>query len=139
MHNPDIAIAHSDVQYSRELFSELRLQSHYTDFRLANGLEALNYLINIRPEIMIIEANLPILNAIDLVKMANYKGIKTKFIILTKEEHSTDLSHWHPKECPVLIDQEDGIDQISEAINTSMAPSENTISWMAKAIGLDRK
>lgn len=86
------------------------------DFRLANGLEALNYLINQRPDVIILEEELPILSAIDLIKMANYKEIRTRFIVLSKNTTLPDFSKWYDSEPPLVLLQQDSIDTISRSI-----------------------
>lgn len=54
------------------------------------GIDALNYILEERPSIAIIEANMPVLSAFDIMKTASDKGVTTKFIIVfsnLQEEH----------------------------------------------------
>lgn len=117
MHTPAIAIAHSDSEYSKQLFEQLRLRAHFMDFRLANGLEALNYLINHQPEIMILEEELPILSAMDLIKMANYKSLNTQFIVISHKSLLPDYSDWFFTDRPMVIHHKENIDIISATIS----------------------
>ena len=60
------------------------LASHKT------GIDALNYILEERPAIAIIEANLPVLSVFDIMKTASDKNVATKFIVVfsnLQEEH----------------------------------------------------
>jgi hypothetical protein len=50
-----------------------------------DGFEALRHIIKYNPELVIIEADLPNLNATDIIKCINKKGRSTIFFVITPD------------------------------------------------------
>lgn len=80
-----IIIAHSDKVYVKRLklfFYNLNIANIQV---FSNGFETLTYIIENRPQTILIEENLPGLNAGDITEILIIKRIKTKLIILQVE------------------------------------------------------
>lgn len=88
MHNTRcIIIAHSNQTFIDRL--TVYLTDKYQDQVLLkstkDGFEALRHVIKYNPELVIIEADLPNLNATDIIKCINKKGRSTSFFVVTPD------------------------------------------------------
>ncbi|MEP0262677.1 response regulator [Dokdonia sp.] len=75
------------IAHSNQNFVE-SLTSHFTDTHTLynstnDGFEALRYILKYNPKLVIIEADLPNLNATDIIKCINKKSRTTTFIVVT--------------------------------------------------------
>ncbi|WP_299114091.1 hypothetical protein [uncultured Winogradskyella sp.] len=81
-----ILLAHSDKKYANKLKKEL-LNKNFKDIHeFDDGFAALSYIIQNYCEFIIIEENLPNLNATDIQRALLFKGIKTKFLIVKNKK-----------------------------------------------------
>lgn len=86
MHNTRcIIIAHSNQTFIDTLTTYLtgKYQDQILLKSTQDGFEALRHIIKYNPELVIIEADLPNLNATDIIKCINKKGRSTTFFVIT--------------------------------------------------------
>ena len=77
-------VAHSNKNYVLGLTIGLTEKGYLIDKRTVSGIEALEYILQYQPKFAIIEAELPLLSAFDIIKTAQKKEIKTQFIVVLK-------------------------------------------------------
>lgn len=77
-------VAHSTKNYMLGLSIGLTEKGYYIDKQTVSGIEALEYILQYQPKFAIIEADLPLLSAFDIIKTAQNKEIKTQFIVVLK-------------------------------------------------------
>ncbi|MEO1033425.1 MAG: hypothetical protein AAFX55_18700 [Bacteroidota bacterium] len=83
-----VVLAHSNER-SRNTLNTLLLQNDVRRIAVfKNGFETLAYVIQNKPKILIIEENLPGLNAKDIETALRFKGIKIKTIIVRPYDNS---------------------------------------------------
>ena len=77
-------VAHSNKNYVLGLTIGLTEKGYLIDKHTVSGIEALEYILQYQPKFAIIEAELPLLSAFDIIKTAQKKEIKTQFIVVLK-------------------------------------------------------
>jgi len=82
-----IFVAHSDKNYVLGLTIGLNQNGYSILEQTTSGTEALQFILQHQPAIAILEAELPLLSAYDIIKSARSKEIPTKFVVVfpTKE------------------------------------------------------
>ncbi|WP_165733295.1 hypothetical protein [Polaribacter sp. 20A6] len=83
-HSHTLFIAHSNKNYVLGLSIELTKNGYLIESQAVSGIEALEYVIQYQPKVAVIEAELPLLSAYDIIKTAKSKEIKTQFIVVLK-------------------------------------------------------
>jgi len=80
-----IIIAHRDQDIIDILSEQIALKYHITCKATNDGFIALRNILKLGPELVIIEADLPNLNATDIIKCINKKELRTIFIVITPD------------------------------------------------------
>lgn len=82
-----VLIAHSDKKYTHKLKKSLLEKGLNEVLVFHSGFDALSHIIRNHNKVIIIEKNLPYLNASDIKKVLILKGIKSKIIIIEDKQH----------------------------------------------------
>jgi hypothetical protein len=77
-----IVIAHRNQGIINTLIEHIALKYHITPKVTNDGFIALRNILKLSPELVIIEADLPNLNATDIIRCINKKGLRTTFIVI---------------------------------------------------------
>ena len=77
-------VAHSNKNYVLGLTIGLREKGFLIAKHTVSGIKALEYILYYQPKIAIIEAELPLLSAFDIIETVKRKEIKTQFIVILK-------------------------------------------------------
>jgi DNA-binding NarL/FixJ family response regulator len=77
-----VFVAHSNKHYVLGLTIGFSQNGYSILKQTKSGTEALQYILQHQPKIAIIELDLPLLSAFDIIKMAKSKGIATKFVVV---------------------------------------------------------
>ncbi|MEP1486868.1 MAG: hypothetical protein ABJL44_18015 [Algibacter sp.] len=81
-----IVLAHSNKEYV-EQFKLFFFKNGFTNIHVFyDGFEALSHIIRNRSQLVILEEELPGLNAADMKMALTFKGIKSKFVILGSKD-----------------------------------------------------
>jgi len=80
-----IVIAHRNQDIIDTLTAHIALKYHITCKVTNDGFVALRYILKLDPKLVIIEADLPNLNATDIIRCINKKGHATTFIVITPD------------------------------------------------------
>ena len=83
-HSHTLFIAHSNKNYVLGLSIELTKNGYLIESQTVSGIEALEYVIQYQPKVAVIEAELPLLSAYDIISTATSKEVKTQFIVVLK-------------------------------------------------------
>lgn len=77
-------VAHSNKNYVLGLTIGFTGKGYLINKHTVSGIEALEYILQFQPKFAIIETELPLLSAFDIIKTAQNKEIKTQFIVVLK-------------------------------------------------------
>lgn len=77
-------VAHSNKNYVLGLTIGFTGKGYLINKHTVSGIEALEYILQFQPKFAIIEAELPLLSAFDIIKTVQNKEIKTQFIVALK-------------------------------------------------------
>jgi len=80
--NYQIIVAEDDI-YSSELLDELLLESRAKTFFTQNGVELMELLKTVVPDIIFLDINMPLKNGYDCLREIKENGIQTKIIAVT--------------------------------------------------------
>ncbi len=80
-----IVIAHRNQGIIDTITAHIALKYHIVCKTTNDGFVALRNILKLGPELVIIEADLPYLNATDIIRCINKKGYTTKFIVITPD------------------------------------------------------
>jgi len=83
-HLHTVFIAHSHKDYVLGLTIELPKKGCLIKGFTVSGIEALEYILEYQPKVAIIEAELPLLSAYDIINTVSRKEVKTQFIVVLK-------------------------------------------------------
>ncbi len=75
-------LAHSHEVYLYGLSRGLRKKNYQISGKVFSGTDALHYILEHHPPLVLLEADLPYLSAFDIIKAVSAKRIKTKFIVI---------------------------------------------------------
>lgn len=78
-----IVIAHRNKSIIDTLSTHIAVKYHIDCKITSDGFVALRNILKLSPELVIIEADLPNLNATDIIRCINKKGHTTTFIVIT--------------------------------------------------------
>jgi two-component system nitrate/nitrite response regulator NarL len=82
-----ICLAHSQQVFVNGLAAGLTKRSFHVVKKTTNGMKALRFIMESRPAIAMLGAELPMLTAFDIMKTASEKQIPTKFILIFPHRH----------------------------------------------------
>ncbi len=99
---------------TKEFLNEIGFENVITS---EDGLEAYKLVLKEKPEVLILDYNMPKLDGLELAKLCNKEGIKVKIILLTLQKNELIL-----KEVGKTIDayllKEDALDKLKECIDS---------------------
>lgn len=83
-----ILVADDHPLLLKGLVSELKTKKYNVVAEAVNGIEALDLIVSKKPDIAILDIEMPLLSGIEVLKKARESEVKTRFVILTshKEE-----------------------------------------------------
>lgn len=84
----EIIIADDHPMLLNGLFQELEANGYQVTGRADNGMRALELILMNKPDIALLDIDMPMLTGFEVVKMAKEKGLKTKFVILSFHKES---------------------------------------------------
>ena len=85
-----------------------------------NGIQALELILKLQPEIAFLDIDMPILNGFEVIKMAREKGSETKFIILSFHKESYYLVQAKTFQIDGYLLKEDSFFEIERCIDEVM-------------------
>ncbi len=77
-----ILVAHSNKNFVLGLTIGFSQNGYSISKKTDSGIEALQFILLHQPEVAIIEVELPLLSAFDIIKTARKKEVKTKFVVV---------------------------------------------------------
>jgi CheY-like chemotaxis protein len=80
-------VAHSHNNYVQDLTIFLSQKGYSITTQTGSGIDALQFILQNQPEIAVLEAELPVLSALDIIRKGNKEELKIKFVVVftTKE------------------------------------------------------
>ncbi len=83
-----ILIADDHPMLLKGLHDELSSQNYCDIITATNGAEALEMVVNEKPDIAILDIEMPLLSGIEVIKKCKERALHTKFIVLTSHKES---------------------------------------------------
>lgn len=80
-----------DEQYIREFYEELLLQEGYDAITATNGQEALDQTMQQKPDLVLLDINMPIMDGLTVFQTLKDKFITTPVIFLTNQGDTNNL------------------------------------------------
>ncbi len=99
------------------LTEELTTNSYNVIGQATNGIQALELILKLQPDIALLDIDMPILTGFEVIKMAREKGAKTKFIILSFHKESYYIVQAKAFQIDGYLLKEDTFFEIEHCIN----------------------
>lgn len=119
-----IVIADDHPMLLRGLSDELTANGYRVAGHAANGTQALEQILNLNPDIALVDIDMPILSGFEVVKMAKEKGIKTKFIIFSYHREPEFILQAKSLQIDGYLLKEDSFEEIEKCMNSVMSGNE---------------
>lgn len=116
------------------LYEELTDNGYNVIGKATNGTEALSLILTLKPELALLDIDMPVLTGFDVIKMARVKGSKTKFIILSFHKETAYIAQFRSLDIQGYLLKEDSFSELENCINTILigreysSPSIDTFS-----------
>lgn len=119
-----IVIADDHPMLLRGLLDELTANGYHVAGHAANGTQALEQILNLNPDIALVDIDMPILSGFEVVKMAKEKGIKTKFIMFSYHREPEFIIQAKSLQIDGYLLKEDSFGEIEKCMNSVMSGNE---------------
>ena len=108
------------------LFKELTSSGYHVIGQAVDGMQALELIIKLQPDIAILDIDMPFFNGFEVVKMAKEKRVATKFIIQSFHKEPPVVMHAKAIHIHGFLLKEDSFSEIEKCIK---AVASNTIYY----------
>jgi len=95
----------------------LQSKKHHIAGKSISGTAALQFILAQQPELAILDAELPILSAFDIIRTVREKGVETKFIVIFSERKEEQLIRFRRLKIDGVIFEIDSLKTIIACIN----------------------
>lgn len=119
-----IVIADDHPMLLRGLLDELTANGYRVAGHAANGTQALEQILNLNPDIALVDIDMPILSGFEVVKMAKEKGVKTKFIMFSYHREPEFIIQAKSLQIDGYLLKEDSFAEIEKCMNAVMSGNE---------------
>ncbi len=99
------------------LNEELKANGYNVIGQATNGIQALELILKLQPNIALLDIDVPVLTGFEVIKMAREKGAKTKFIILSFHKESYYIVQAKAFQIDGYLLKEDTFFEIEHCIN----------------------
>ncbi|MEL6811535.1 MAG: LuxR C-terminal-related transcriptional regulator [Bacteroidota bacterium] len=117
MEQPILLLAHRYEVYLNGLIYGLESENYEIGKVVRSGIDALHYVIEKRPTLAILDTELPVLSAFDIIKTATEKGVKTKFVLIFPDAQQEYLVVSRSLNAAGTVLVSDSFDAISRCID----------------------
>lgn len=114
--NITIVIADDHPMLLKGLNDELTSNGYNVIAQATNGIQALELILKMQPDIALLDIDMPLLLGFEVIKMAREKGSKTKFIILSFHKESYYIIQAKTFQIDGYLLKEDGFFEIEHCI-----------------------
>lgn len=123
MNKKDITIITADdhPMLLKGLNDELTSNGYTIIGQANNGIQALELILKQKPQIALLDIDMPLLTGFEVIKMARQKGSKTKFIILSFHKESYYIVQAKTFQIDGYLLKEDTFFEIEHCINQVLA------------------
>ncbi len=112
-----LLLAHRQEVYLYGLYNGLK--NEYQNVKMAQtGAEALHSIIESPPKVAMLDADLPVLSAFDIMRMVSERGIETKFIIIFPDVQHEYLVAVHSLRVSGTLNAADSFNSIKECLDS---------------------
>ncbi|MEP5341912.1 MAG: response regulator transcription factor [Algibacter sp.] len=112
-----IVIADDHPMLLKGLNNELVANGYNVLAQASNGIQALELILKLQPDIALLDIDMPMLLGFEVIKMAREKGSKTKFIILSFHKESYYIVQAKTFQIDGYLLKEDGFFEIDHCID----------------------
>ncbi|NAS12254.1 response regulator [Poritiphilus flavus] len=118
MANKDVSIIIADDHpiLLKGLYEELVSNDYNVIGRAADGMNALELLLKLRPDIAFLDIDMPFLSGFDVIKMARDKGVNTRFIVLSFHKEASYINRAKTLQISGYLLKEDSFFEIARCI-----------------------
>ncbi|SRX52345.1 response regulator transcription factor [Aequorivita sp. CIP111184] len=111
-----IVIADDHPMILRGLNEELMTNEYNVVGQAVNGMQALELLLTLKPDVALLDIDMPLLTGFEVVKMAKEKQIATKFILLSFHKENDYISQAKALQINGYLLKEDSFSDIENCI-----------------------
>ncbi|MEP1486869.1 MAG: response regulator transcription factor [Algibacter sp.] len=112
-----IVIADDHPMLLKGLNNELVANGYNVVAQASNGIQALELILKLQPDIALLDIDMPMLLGFEVIKMAREKGSNTKFIILSFHKESYYIVQAKTFQIDGYLLKEDGFFEIDHCID----------------------
>lgn len=114
--NISVIIADDHPLILRGLFEELTAAGYNVVETATQGMEALELILTNKPNVALLDIDMPLLTGFDVIKTAKEKGSKTKFIVLSFHKESEYVAQAKALQIQGYLLKEDSFSEIEKCI-----------------------
>ncbi|WP_108809024.1 response regulator [Aquimarina spinulae] len=120
IHKKDISIVVADdhPMLLKGLYDELVANEYRVIGQASNGMQALELILIQKPDIALLDIDMPLLNGFEVVKTAKEKEVPTKFIVLSFHKETEYITQAKTLGIYGYLLKEDSFFEIEKCINT---------------------
>lgn len=116
-----IVIADDHPMLLKGLYDELTKHNYNVVSQALQGMQALEAVLSERPDVALLDIDMPLLTGFDVVKMAKEKGVLTKFIVLSFHKESEYVAQAKSLQIEGYLLKEDSFFEIERCIQTVLS------------------
>ncbi|MBZ0327626.1 MAG: response regulator transcription factor [Altibacter sp.] len=114
--NISVIIADDHPLILKGLFEELTAAGYNVVETATQGMEALELILTHKPNVALLDIDMPLLTGFDVIKTAKEKGSKTKFIVLSFHKESEYVAQAKALQIQGYLLKEDSFSEIEKCI-----------------------
>ena len=116
-----ICLAHSQEVFVKGLAAGLTKRNFRVVKKTTSGMKILQYILQHDPELAILDAELPLLSAFDIIRTVSEKQLQTKFVIIFPDVHNQYSISAGALKISGTLNSGDSLKTISECIEAVLA------------------
>lgn len=122
MNAKDISLVLADdhPMLLKGLYEELVSHDYQVLGQSTNGMQALELILKLHPDVALLDIDMPLLTGFDVIKMAKEKGSQTKFIVLSFHKELDYISQAKALQIDGYLLKEDSFFDIQRCIESVM-------------------
>ncbi|MEM7086486.1 MAG: response regulator transcription factor [Bacteroidota bacterium] len=116
--NISVILADDHPLLLKGLYEELVTNQYNVVGQATNGMQALELVLKLKPDVALLDIDMPLLTGFDVIKMAKDKGVSTKFIVLSFHRESEYITQAKALQINGYLLKEDSYFEIERCIES---------------------
>ncbi|MEM7187922.1 MAG: response regulator transcription factor, partial [Bacteroidota bacterium] len=119
-HAISVILADDHPLLLKGLYEELVANKFNVVGQATNGMQALELILKLKPDVALLDIDMPLLTGFDVIKMAKDKGVSTRFIVLSFHRETEYITQAKALQINGYLLKEDSYFEIERCIESVM-------------------